>query len=495
MTFAHRLSPPAADRAGLEGFAMSARRHTSRALVLLVSASLAGCAVGPNYHRPNVAITPTFKEAEGWTPARPADGVAKGAWWSAYNDPVLDDLERKVEVSNQNLAAAEAAYRSARALVAEDRATLFPTVDLTGSATRSGRNVAVTPGAPKASNQAQSNLGASWAIDVWGRIRRTIEGAKAQSQASAADLANAKLTAQSELAADYFQLRVTDTQKALLTETVSDYARSLQITQNQYNAGVVAKSDLLTAQTQLTNARASLIDLDRQRSQSEHAIAVLTGQPPADLTLAVDPNWTPPPSPTPVELPSTLLQRRPDIAAAERAAANANAQIGVQTAGYFPSLTLTGNYGFSANALSALFKSSNAAWSIGGSAAQTVFDAGATSARVRQARAGYDQSVAQYRQTVLTAFQQVEDQLAAARVLQNEEQYRVEAAQEAVQAAQISLNQYRAGQVAYTAVAVSQATALSARQSLITLQGQRLAASVSLIEALGGGWSTSDLPK
>jgi NodT family efflux transporter outer membrane factor (OMF) lipoprotein len=495
MTLAHRLSPLVADRVGLEGFAVPARRTASKAVALLLSTALAACAVGPNYHRPNVAITPTFKEAEGWTPARPADGVAKGAWWSVFNDPVLDDLERKVEVSNQNLAAAEAAYREARALVAEDRATLFPTVDLTGSATRSGRNVAVTPGAPKASNQFQANLGASWAIDVWGRIRRTIEGAKALSQASAADLANAKLTAQSELAADYFQLRVTDVQKALLTQTVSDYGRSLQITQNQYNAGVVAKSDVLTAQTQLTNARASLTDLDRQRTQSEHAIAVLTGQPPDDLTLAADPNWTPPPSPTPVELPSTLLQRRPDIASAERAAANANAQIGVQTAGYFPSLTLSGNYGFSANALSALFKSSNAAWSIGANAAQTVFDAGATSARVRQARAAYDQSVAQYRQTVLTAFQQVEDQLAAARVLQNEEQYRVEAAQEAVQAAQISLNQYRAGQVAYTAVAVAQATALSARQSLITLQGQRLAASVSLIEALGGGWSASDLPK
>ena len=467
----------------------------SRAMTLLLSTALAACAVGPNYKRPVVTTTPAFTEAEGWTPARPADGVAKGAWWSVFGDPVLDGLEQKVEVSNQNLAAAEAAYRQARALVAQDRATLFPAVDLTGSATRSGRGAAATPGAPKTANSFQASLGATWAIDVWGRIRRTVEGAKASAQASAADIANARLTAQSELAADYFQLRVTDVQKALLTQTVDDYSRSLKITQNQYNAGVVAKSDVLSAQTQLTNARANLIDLDRARTQAEHAIAVLTGQPPAALTLVADPNWSPPPSPTPIELPSTLLQRRPDIAAAERAAANANAQIGVQTAGYFPSLTLSGNYGFSATALGALFKSSNAAWSFGGSVAQTVFDAGATSARVRQARAGYDQSVAQYRQTVLTAFQQVEDQLAAARVLQDEEHYRVEAAQEAVQAAQISLNQYRAGQVAYTSVVVAQATALSARQSLVTLQGQRLAAAVSLIEALGGGWSTADLPK
>ncbi len=467
-------------------------RQAARVLALLLSTALAACAVGPNYKRPTVTTTPAFKEAEGWTPARPADGVAKGDWWSVFNDPVLDGLEKKVEVSNQNLAAAEAAYREARALVAEDRAALFPTVDLTGAAT--GSRVAATRTSVTA-NSFQASLGASWAVDVWGRIRRTIEGAKASAQSSAADLANAKLTGQSELAADYFQLRVTDVQKALLVDTVDEYTRSLKITQNQYNAGVAAKSDVLTAQTQLTNAQASLVDLDRARTQAEHAIAVLAGEPPAALTLVADPKWTPPPSPTPVELPSTLLQRRPDIASAERLAANANAQIGVQTAGYFPALTLTGDYGFGAAALGSLFKASNATWSVGGSVAQTVFDAGATTARVRQARAAYDQSVAQYRQTVLTAFEQVEDELAAARVLQNEEHYRVEAAKEAVQAAQIALNQYKAGQVAYTNVVVAQATALSARQALVTLQGQRLAAAVSLIEALGGGWSTAELPK
>jgi len=474
---------------------MTLNSHAIRIAAVASIAALSACAVGPNYQRPSVTTTANFKEAEGWTPAKPADGVDRGDWWSVFNDPTLDGLERKVDVSNQNLAAAAAAYQQARALVAQDRASFFPTVNLTPSAAHNGRNTASLTGGPTSANSYSATLGASWAVDVWGRIRRTVEGAKASAQASAADLANARLTAQSELAADYFQLRVTDAQKALLEATAKDYERSLQITQNQYAAGVAAKSDVLTAQTQLTNAKASLVDLDRQRTATEHAIAVLIGLSPAEFTLAADPSWTPPPSPTPLALPSTVLQRRPDIAAAERAAANANAQIGVQVAGYFPNLTLSGSYGFSSTVLSTLFKTSNAAWSYGASAAETVFDAGATSARVRGARAAYNQAVAQYRQTVLSAFQQVEDNLAADRVLQNEESLRVEAAQESSQAAQISLNQYKAGQVAYTTVVVAQATALSARQSLITLQGQRLATSVSLIEALGGGWKASDLPK
>jgi NodT family efflux transporter outer membrane factor (OMF) lipoprotein len=464
------------------------------AIALAGCTALSACAVGPNYKRPSVATTPTFKEAQGWTAATPEDGVAKGDWWAPFNDPLLNDLEKKVAVSNQNLAAAEAAYREARAVVWEDRAQLFPTVDLTGSATHSGRKVAAV-GAPTSVNTYQAGRGGTWAIDVWGRIRRTVEGAKATAQANAADVANARLTAQSELAADYFQLRVTDVEKALLQDTVKAYQRSLEITQNQYRSGVAAQSDVLTAKTQLEAAQASLIDLDRQRTQDEHAIAILTGQPPAALTIAADPDWKAPPAPTPVELPSTLLQRRPDISAAERAMANANAQIGVQTAGFFPAISLTGNLGYTSNAISTLFHSSNAAWSYGASATQTLFDAGATFARVREARATYDQSVAQYRQTVLTAFQQVEDNLAAARVLQNEEAYRVSAAKDAERATQITLNQYKAGTVAYTSVVVAQATELNDKQALVTLQGQRLATSVSLIEALGGGWSTAELPK
>jgi NodT family efflux transporter outer membrane factor (OMF) lipoprotein len=483
-------------------------RKKAATSMLVLGSMLSGCLVGPNYHRPPVETPPAFKETQGWAPARPADGLDRGDWWSMFNDPLLDSLEKKVEVSNQNLAAAEAAYREARAVVAEQRANLFPTVNLTGSATRSqrGSGSSTTGGGTGSApvgvttskgptNQFQVELGASWAPDIWGKVRRAIEGAKAQAQLSAADLANARLTAQSELAADYVGLRIADANKALLQATVVGYARSLQITENQYRAGMAAKSDVLQAQTQLANAKASLVDVDQQRAADEHAIAVLDGEPPADLTIAPDATWTPTVPETPVELPSTLLQRRPDVASAERNAASASAQIGVQTAGFFPDITLSGSYGFASSMLSGLFKSANSLWSIGANATQLVFDAGATSARVRGARAAYDQAVAQYRQTSLTAFEQVEDDLAAAHVLQNETPLRAEAANDANQAEQISLNQYRAGQVAYTQVVTTQATALSARQSLLTIEGQRMTTAISLIEALGGGWSTSQLPK
>lgn len=475
---------------------------------LLVATMLGGCMVGPNYSRPPVETPPAFKEAQGWTPARPADGLDRGDWWSMFNDPVLDSLERKVEVSNQNLAAAEAAYRQARALVAEQRASLFPTVDLTGSATRSKRGSGTsnqtgsgggTGGTVNLgsgpTNSFQVQLGASWAPDIWGKVRRAIQSARAQAQLSAADLANAKLTAQSELAADYIGLRITDAQKALLQAAVTADARALQITQNQYAAGVAAKSDVLQAQTQLNNAKASLVDIDQQRAADEHAIAVLDGEAPADLTIAYDPTWSPTVPETPIELPSTLLERRPDIAAAERNAASASAQIGVQVAGYFPNVTLSASYGFASTVLSGLFKSANSLWSIGANATQLVFDAGATSARVRQARAAYDRAVAQYRQTSLSAFQQVEDDLSAARVLQEETPLRQASADSANQAETISLNQYRAGQVAYTQVVTTETAALGARQTLLTVQGQRMTTAISLVEALGGGWSASQLPK
>ncbi|QUD90807.1 efflux transporter outer membrane subunit [Phenylobacterium montanum] len=464
---------------------------------MAAGAALSACAVGPDYHRPPVTTPPAFKETKGWTPAAPADGVDRGDWWTLFGDDQLNALEARVLVSNQNLKAAEAAYRQARALVAEDRASLFPAVDLTGSATRSqrgGTSTAIGPGgavttvrSPAASSY-QASLGASWEPDIWGKIRRTVESAKGSAQASEADLANARLSAQSELAADYVQLRLADANKRLLTATVDGYAKSLQITQNQYKVGVAAKSDVLQARTQLVSTQAQLVDLDNQRAAAEHAIAVLIGEAPADFTLAPATDWTPKPPPTPESLPSTLLQRRPDVAAAERRAMAANAQIGVATAGFFPDITLSGSYGFGSSALKSLFNSSNAAWSYGGNLAQTVFDAGATLERVHGARAGYDQAVATYRQTVLSAFQQVEDGLAAARVLQDEAVYRQEASSSADQAEQILLNQYRAGQVAYTSVVVAQATALSARESLLQIQGQRITNSISLIAALGGGW-------
>ena len=484
-------------------------------LLALASASavlLSGCLVGPNYVRPSAPTTPHFKEAEGWIPAQPNDAAPRGDWWTVFNDPVLNDLEAKVVVSNQNLAAAEAAYRQAHAMVAEDRAQLFPTVSVNGEATRTGshNNVPIitgtgttttTPGTTStgttvysAHSSYQLDGQASWAPDLWGKIRRTVEGAKANAQASAADIANARLSAQAELATDYVQLRADDELKRLTDVTVEGYARSLTITQNQYNAGVAAKSDLLTAQTQLENAQAQSADYVRQRQLMEHAIAVLAGEAPADLTIAPT-TWTLTPPDVPVSVPSTLLLRRPDVAAAERQAAYANAQIGVQVSAYYPTLNLTGEFGSSGSNLGSLFSASSTFWSLGASAAETVLDFGARKARVQEAKAAYDEAVAQYRQTVLSAFQGVEDQLASVRVLAQETPFRTEASQAADAAERIALNQYRAGTTTYTTVVVAQTTALSARTTLISNQESRIVAALTLIQDLGGGWSTSDLPK
>jgi NodT family efflux transporter outer membrane factor (OMF) lipoprotein len=466
---------------------------------------LSGCLVGPNYSKPPVQTPPHFKEAEGWIPAQPADAAPRGDWWAVFNDPVLNDLEKKVVISNQNIAAAEAAYREAHAVVAEDRAQLFPTLTANGAVTHSGSGGGSTvipggggiiPGAGGGSTSTtyQASGSASWAPDLWGKIRRTIEGAKASAQASAADIANAQLSAQAELATDYVQLRAADELKRLTDVTVEGYRRSLTITQNQYNAGVAAKSDVLTAETQLNNAQAQSADYVRQRQLMEHAIAVLAGEPPADLTIAPAP-WNLAPPEAPVSVPSSLLLRRPDIAAAERSAADASALIGVQVAAYYPTLNLTGQYGFTGSNLGGLFNASNSFWSLGASAAETVLDFGARKARVQQARAAYDQAVAQYRQTVLSAFQGVEDELAEVRILAQETPYRASASQAADAAERIALNQYRAGTTTYTTVVVAQSTALSARTTLISNQESRVVAALTLIQDLGGGWSTAQLPK
>jgi NodT family efflux transporter outer membrane factor (OMF) lipoprotein len=466
---------------------------------------LAGCAVGPNYSRPSTPASATFKEADGWTQAQPSDALDKGQWWTVFNDPVLNALEAKVEVSNQNLKAAEASYRQARALVDEQRATLFPTVTATGSATRSksptvssfsnsgsngttgtsGTAIVIPTKGPV--NSYSAKLGATWDIDVWGRIRRSIESARDNALASKADIANAKLSAQVTLAVDYIQLRQADEQKRLIDSTVKGYADTLRVTQNRYNVGTAARSDVLTAQTSLKSAQAQAVDLLKQRAQYEHAIAVLTGQAPADLTLAQQ-AWTLTAPAVPVGVPSTLLERRPDIAAAERTMAAANAQIGVNIAGYFPDLSLSGSDGFSSSTLSRFFSAANNSWSIGANLAQTVFDAGATTARVRAARAIYDVNVANYRQTVLNAFQQVEDNIAALRVLEAEYDLDLAASKDADEAEKIVNNQYQAGQVDITTVVVAQNTALSARRTTIVTAGSRMVALVDLISALGGGW-------
>jgi NodT family efflux transporter outer membrane factor (OMF) lipoprotein len=487
-----------------------ASRPVRRGIALTaIGLVLAGCAVGPNYARPAAPTAAAFKEAEGWAQAQPADAAVRGQWWTLFNDPVLNDLEAKVEVSNQNLIAAEAAYRQARAILDEQRATIFPAVNLTASAARSksassglngatnGTTTGTTAGAGAGSsgrtvNQYTAKLGATWDVDVWGRIRRSIEAARDTAQASNADLANAKLSAQVLLAVDYIQLRMADEQKRLIDLTVKGYAENLRIAQNRYNVGVGARSDVLSAQTQLKSAQASAVDLLRTRAQFEHAIAVLTGQAPANLTLT-QATWTLTVPPVPVGMPSTLLERRPDIASAERRMAAANAQIGVNIAGYFPDISLSGSDGFSSTTLSRFFAAANNSWSLGANLAQTVFDAGATSARVRAARAGYDQQVANYRQTVLTAFQQVEDNIAALRVLEAEYELDLAASQNADEAEKIVGNQYQAGQVDFTTLVVAQNTALTARRTLIQTAGNRMVALTDLISALGGGWQRGEL--
>jgi outer membrane protein TolC len=511
-------------------------RLTALAACVLAACALSGCAVGPQYQVPATPQAAAFKEADGWAPAAPADMLERGPWWTLFGDPVLNGLAASIEVSNQNVAAAAASYAQARALVAEQRAQLFPAVDLTGSANRSGGG-----GATRTSSAYRVNLGGSWEPDIWGRLGAASSAAGASAAASAADLAAARLSAQGELAANYFALRQADAQKALLDATVLGYERVLQITQNRFNASIAAKSDVLQAETQLANARIDLISIIRQRAQLEHAIAVLLGKAPAEFTLAPLPQaaslalpslpvqpaaaaplpgassarqpdgsgrivMAPPlvyASPDgaepaawggavvpaiPAVVPSALLQRRPDIAAAERRVAAANEQIGIARAAYFPNLNLSASYGFGASAASGLFNASNSLWSLGLSAAQTLFDAGATRARVAGAEASRDAAIARYRQTVLAAFADVEDQLAASRALEQQQAHRRTAAAAADQVEQQMLNRYRAGQVGYTDVVQAQVTALNARRALLQAQADRQTTAVALIQSLGGGW-------
>lgn len=463
-------------------------------IALLASVAVSACAVGPNYVRPTTPTSPTFKEAAGWTVATPSDALDRGDWWSLFNDPDLDALERKVEVSNQNLAAAEAAYREARAVVREQRSALFPTVslDAAGSQAKGGGTITTGSGGGGSGSGVANNykvdIGATWELDVWGSIRRTIEGAKASAQASAADLAAARLSAQGELAADYFQLRETDAEIALLNATVAAYTRALEITRNNYNAGISAKTDVLQAQTQLANAQAQRIGLDQQRAQLEHAIAVLVGEAPANFSIPVRQQWAQDVPDVPVTVPSLLLQRRPDIAGAERRVAAANAQVGVAEAAYFPTLSLTGSYGYTGASLANLFNASTNFWSYGAAAAETLLDFGARRARTAEAKATYEQTVAQYRQTTLTAFQNVEDQLAASRVLAQQYEKQRDASLAADEAERLTLNQYKAGTIAYTGVITTQTAALTARVALAQAVRNRQTTAVALIQAMGGGW-------
>ena len=465
----HRMSPVPA----------RLQRHV---LALAAFALLAGCAVSPVYEVPATPAPVAFKEAAGWQPAAPADTLERGPWWTLFGDTQLNQLADSIDVSNQNVAAAIASYEQARALVREQRASLFPSVNLTGSGARSGGG-----GEQQTNNNFKAAIGASWEPDIWGRLRAGVTGAAASAAASAADLAAARLSAQGELAINYFSLRQSDAQIALLNSTITGYKRVLDITSNRFNSGIAARSDLLQAQTQLANAQIDLSSQMRARAQLEHAIAILLGKAPSDFSLAVAP-WTLTVPEVPLGVPSTLLQRRPDIAAAERRVAVANEQIGIARSAYYPSLNLTGSYGSGASRVGDLFNASSSLWSLGVSAAQTLFNAGATTASVDAARAGHAAAVARYRQTVLSAFGAVEDQLSATRALAEQLALRQQASSAADQVEQQMLNRYNAGQVGYTDVVTAQVTALSARRSLVQAQADRQTTAVALIQSLGGGW-------
>lgn len=462
---------------------MRGRPGWPAAAMLLVSA----CTVGPDYHRPTAKLTEHFKELPGWKLATPRDDAAKGVWWTAFGDPVLDSLERQVDIGNQTLRADEAAYRNARALVDEARAALYPTLDGAPGLTSS------SAGGSAARTQYTAEAAASWQIDVWGRIRRQVESDVAGAQASAATLANARLSLQATLATAYCDLRVTDELQRVLDGTVHNDTEALRIVQNQYTVGVTARSDVLTAQTQLDTAQSASVNVGVARAQYEHAIAVLTGQPPAAFALPVAASVPPVPE-IPGMVPAALLERRPDVAAAERSMQSQNALVGVAVAAYYPAITLSGLFGYAGNPLGGLISSANRVWSLGAAASDAIFAGGARSAAVRVARATYDESVATYRQTVLTAFQQVEDSLSTLRILANQAGIQRRAVADAQRAAQIALNEYRAGTQAYTAVITAQNTLISAQETALAIEQNRLTAAVNLIAALGGGWHAADLP-
>ena len=447
--------------------------------------ALAACApVGPDFVRPAAVVSPQYKEIKGWKVATPRADEPKGAWWVTFHDPELDRLESAVVISNQTVKADEANYREALALINEARAGLFPTINGTGSATRSS---------PKLTTLTAEGAG-SWTLDVWGQVRREIEAQGAGAEMSAALLANATLSEQASLALAYVTLRQADSLEDLLRRTVADYKRSVEITQNQYNAGVAARSDVLTAQAQLLNAQASLIAAGAPRAESEHAVAVLMGRPPAGLSIPHGQLATRIPA-IPVGLPSSLLERRPDVAAAEESMRQANAQIGVAFAGYFPAVSLSGLFGYSGNPFAGGgLSSANPVWSFGASLAQPIFNGGLTGAQVEAARETYQSEVAVYRQTVLTAIQQVEDALSSIRILSQEAKVQAEDVRISRQATQIALNEYRAGTTAFTTVVTNETQQLLAEESELATRANLQSAAVNLVVALGGGWSQSILP-
>jgi NodT family efflux transporter outer membrane factor (OMF) lipoprotein len=482
----------------------SANFHATTLLTLLLIS--AGCSVGPNYKRPVAAAPPAFKEpppvnfkeaeAAGWKQSEPGDAYSKGRWWELYNDTALNALEEQVNVSNQNVLQAEAQYREAKAAISVARAALSPVATTAPAATFAG-------GAPATGSSSSSSgsrksftlpVNVSWEPDLWGNIHRTVAASAANAQSLAANVGNARLLYQAELAQDYFGLHGNDGEAELLTRTEASYKEYVTLTGNRVSAGVASDLDVAQAETQLYAIQSQLMDLGVERAALEHAIAILIGKAPADLTIPPVTLSTLPP-PVPVGVPSELLERRPDIASAERQVAAANEQIGIAIAAFYPNLSLTGGGGLESTSLAKWFTWPSRFWSVGAQLADTLFDAGRRRGVVTEQQAAYDATVAAYRETVLTAMQQVEDNLAALRILAGEADKVQQTVQAARRALDISSAQYRAGTVDYLAVITAQATLLTADATAITLLTRRLSASVLLIEGLGGGWNVSQFPK
>jgi NodT family efflux transporter outer membrane factor (OMF) lipoprotein len=471
---------------------------------LVLAALLSGCGlVGPDYERPPPATPATlaFKEASDsyFRPANPVDAIDRGKWWGMYGDPALDQLAAQVDVSNQNLKVAEAAYRQAVALIRQSQSGLYPTIGYTGSisqnssgGSRSGGTISTSTVGNSVSQFAVGGT-LTWEIDVWGRIRRTIESDSAAAQASAADLMAARLSAQSSLVTNYFSLRISDARRRVLEDSVAAYRRSLDIVRNQFDSGTVSRLDVAQAQTQYEQTRAQLVAEGLNRAVFEHAIAAQIGRTPAEVAVATEPLPRDVPT-TDAGIPSALLERRPDIASAERQMASANAQIGVAVAAYYPDITLNASINFVSTMIANLLSIANAVWSFGPQLAGTAIDGGSRAAQVESARANYDRIVATYRQTVITAFQQVEDALAQQRILKQQEDVQRAAVAAARDAERLAFNQYRAGTVSYTTVITTQTAALSAELSLLAVRQSRLTASATLVTALGGGWRDVELP-
>jgi len=460
------------------------------------SALAASCAVGPDYHRPQFDTAAGYKESGDWKPSEPNDVLSRGPWWKIFNDAVLDDLEAQIDISNQNVKAAAAAFEQSRALVSQARAGFWPTIAANFGLQRQGQPGGTTNSAgiltstTRTDNIYTAGASASWDIDIWGKIRRNTESNVASAQASSAALAAARLSAQGELAIDYFELRAQDQLEKLLDDTVIAETQSLNITESRYKFGVAARADVVTAETQLLSSQAQQVNARIQRAVLEHAVAVLIGKQPAEFSLAASAMRSDVPT-VPAGVPSTLLERRPDVAEAERKMAAANAQIGVAKAGYFPDLTLTGRDQYTSTTFSSLIRNSNRIWAAGPTLAQTVFDGGLVRAQVRGARASYEGTVDSYRQTVLASFQQVEDEIVTLRVLEQEGAIEDETVKKAREAEALTLNQYKAGTVPYSSVITAQTTRLSAEETALQVLSSRLQASVALIEALGGGWDAS----